>query len=110
MLYTGKMKRDATHVNSRYSRKSRQRTMTTAFAAVLAISAGLGLTGCFSIGGSPSSGKDTQVDSNTAAMVTSSRNDFNERRGIANRFFIYVESEYVRYEHDERRRHEHQCP
>lgn len=86
MLYTGKMKRDATHVNSRYSRKSRQRTMTTAFAAVLAISAGLGLTGCFSIGGSPSSGKDTQVDSNTAAMVTSSTK-ITMKKGAENKMF-----------------------
>lgn len=86
MLYTGKTKRDAIHVNSRYSKQSRKRTVTTALAAVLAISAGLGLSGCFSMGGAPSSEKDTQVDSNTASMVTSSTK-IAMKKGAENKMF-----------------------
>ena len=90
MIYTHKMKRDATNLNARRNNKIIPRKIaTTALATVLTVSAGLGLTGCFGISGSSSSSSssgDTQVDSNTAKMVTSSTK-ITMKKGSENKMF-----------------------
>lgn len=87
MIYINRMRRDATHLIQVKSHNHRK-IVTTTLAATLAVSAGLGLTGCFGINGSSSStsNANTQVDSNTAAMVTSSTK-ITMKKGSENKMF-----------------------
>ena len=86
MNHMNHSRRDATHLKNNRCRKTTLKLITTAMASVLAMSAGLGLTGCFGIGGSSSSSSSTQVDSNTAKMVTSSTK-ITMKKGAENKMF-----------------------